>query len=266
MGLMAYCETKRVTEDEVLMVQEPAYTKTWHPMSHKKVIDATGMALREYNLSIEKKEYSLSKDGKNMFGVWTLEQMEQDDQGIRCTMGIRNSLKKQFAVGICAGNKVMVCDNMVFSGEFIEFRKHTARLDMDEMIEVATKAIIGVIQKMDILNKWHLRLKEHNLPEKDFKALTFDSMKAGAFAPRQFSNFLHAYDEENKVQNGHAGTLYAFHGAITRVMRNDSFFRIANKSKHLTRAIDDYMELKSLESGTPPGFFKRLKDKVRKEE
>lgn len=261
MALIAGNETRRVSEAEVLMVPEPGYTKTWHPMSHKKVIEATGLALQEYSLSVEKREYSLSKDGKNMFGVWTLEKMDQDDQGIRCTMGIRNSLKKQFAVGICAGNKVIVCDNMVFSGEFIEFRKHTSGLDIDEMIIIATSAVVGVIQKMDKLTQWHLRLKEHDLPDKEFKALTFDAMKMGAFPPSQFRDFLQAYNTENMFQNGHAETLYAFHGAATRIMRRDSFFTIADKSSHLTQAIDDYMELKSLELGRSEGIFKRLRRK-----
>jgi hypothetical protein len=265
MGLMG-TEAKRVYEPEVIAVPEPPYTNTWHPMSHGKVIQSVKHALEENHIKTDRREYSLSKDGKNMFGAWVLEKVNEHDQGIRWSLGMRNSLKKQFAVGICAGNNVTVCDNMIFDSEFVEFRKHTAGLDQEEMYKIATKALQGIIRKMEELTRWHLKLKEHRLTEKEFKALTFDAMKEGAFPPSQFDHFREAYDIENKIQNGHAETLYAFHGAATRIMRTDSFFAISEKSNHLTGTIDDYMEKKSTETGKPEGFFQRLRRKKKEEE
>ena len=247
----------RVSEAEVRAVPEPEFTNTWHPLSHDKVLTAIEKAVKVSQIPVIKKEYSLNKDGNNMFGVWNL---DVRDNGISWAMGIRNSLNKKFAVGVCAGTHVMVCDNLAFTGQFIEFHRHTSSLDMAELDALASRAIAGVTEKMNIFTEWHMNLKNFNLYNDVFKVLTFESMKQGVFSPSKFRKFLDCYDEEN-VQTENSESLYAFYGAVTRLMRGESLFQVQRESDKLNQVIDDYMGLHP-DQAVRAGFWKLFKDKL----
>jgi len=192
-----------------------------------------------------------------MFGVWNL---DIKSNGTTWAMGIRNSLDKKFAVGVCAGSHVLVCDNLAFTGQFIEFKRHTGSLNMDELNALASRAIAGVTKKMSIFTEWHTQLKNFDLNDKEFKVLTFEAMKQDVFVPSKFNSFLDCYKEEN-AQSSHSESLYAFHGAVTRLMRDQNLFQIQRKSDNLNRVIDDYMDIHP-EEAHKAGFWKSLKDKL----
>lgn len=247
----------RASETEVCAVPEPEFTKTWHPISHSKVLIALEAAIEAAQIPVTNKEYSLNQDGNNMFGVWSLD-VKKD--GMTWAMGIRNSMNKKFAVGICAGTNVLVCDNLAFTGQFIEFRKHTGLLDLDELNALASRAIIGVTKRMTIFTEWHTQLKNFQLDETVFKVLTFEAMKQEVFAPSKFTKFLDCYKEEND-QIEHSESLYAFHGAVTRLMRGESLFQVQRESDKLNQVIDSYMDLHP-DQAVKAGFWKLLKDKL----
>ena len=125
---------------------------------------------------------------------------------------------------------------------------------------LASRAIKGVTKKMEIFTEWHTKLKDFELEETAFKVLTFESMKRGVFAPSKFNQFLNCYKEEND-QTEHSESLYAFHGAVTRLMRGTSLFQVQRNSDTLNNVIDDYMDLNSEKAGQT-GFWKTLKDRL----
>lgn len=224
------------TEQEVRSIQEPEFTKSWHPVSHSKVIDALEIAVNGMNLEIVSKNYSLNKRGMNMFGTWRL---EQEKDGISWMIGFRNSMSKTFAIGICAGTNVIACSNMMFSGEFIEFRRHTSGVDLKELKILSEKAVSGIYNRLETLTDWHQNLKNFLLNKEKFKVLTYNAMKNGTIAPSKFEEFLECNYQELKLNNR---SLYTFHGACTRLIRKQSLFNIANKTKNLIKICDDYIK------------------------
>ena len=133
---------QRFTRNEVMAIPAPAYTKTWHPVPHKDVIESLDLVTRKAGVGVMQETYSVTNKGANMFGAWTLD-IGMDGKQVQ--MGFRNSISKQFAVGICAGTWVMVCSNMAFRGDFIEFRKHTSGLDMEELLSIGLRAFDRVV-------------------------------------------------------------------------------------------------------------------------
>lgn len=256
-NLLTDSGARRVSETEVYSVNEPEFTKTWHPVSHSKVLTVLENAVKATDITVRDKQYSLNQDGLNMFGVWNLD-IQQN--GMTWAMGIRNSLNKKFAVGVCAGSHVMVCDNLAFTGQFVEFRRHTGSLDMDELNQLAIRAIKGVTKKMHFFTEWHAQLKNFELDDTAFKVLTFESMKHQVFAPSKFRKFLDCYHEENE-QIEHSESLYAFHGAVTRLMREQSLFQVQRNSDRLNKIIDDYMDIHP-EEAHKAGFWKLLRSKL----
>ena len=223
MSLMAHCTTDYVSRNEVMAVPAPPFTETWHPVAHSDILTSfeNAMVKRANGLSVVNEQYSLSANGANMFGVWHL---DQRINGMASTIGIRNSINKSFALGVCSGTHVFVCDNMAFSGEFIEFKRHTKGLTIESLRTIFQNAVPQIIEDIENFNSWHLKLKEIDLSENDFKLLTYESFVSGVTPPSKFAEFIEAYRNEK------AQTLFGFHGAITRMLRGKPLQTISHRS------------------------------------
>jgi hypothetical protein len=225
---------KQVTEAEVRAIEAPPFTDTWHPVAHNMVIDAAELALESQGLQVIERRFELGRDGDTMFAAYKLDQVFN---GSHWELGYRNAINKAFAVGFCAGTLVTICSNLLFSGEFLEFRKHTSGLDWFELLRVAKVTMEQLVGHFDNLSKWQADLKTIDLSPAEYKVLTFDAMDTGAVAPSKFKALGQAFEAEAKL-NG--PTLYAFHGAGTRVMRENGLFTIAEKSKALNKVVDNH--------------------------
>lgn len=227
--------TNRVTEAEVIAVPQPEFTRSWRPVSHATVIDILGKAVKETGMEVVNKEYSITTNGNNMFGAWTLSNGNDD---AAWSIGLRNSMQKTFAVGICAGTRVFVCDNLCFSGDFVEFRRHTSGLTIEALEALSFRAMGKTIDKMSELEGFMSRLHRFELPDLERKILTFEAMEKGVFPPSKFEAFAGAWMEERDL---HGNTLYAFYGAGTRVMRGSSLFTVSDRSAALNNLCRGYM-------------------------
>jgi len=177
-------------------------------------------------------------DHHNIFGTWVL---DVEKNGKQVAIGFRNSIAKLFAVGICSGVNVIACSNMQFRGDaFIEFRKHTSRIDYDELLEIEDRAIDRAIDQSTKLIKWQDSLRKFKLEEPEFKQITYDAMDSGILAPNHFKAFQDAYADELELTKVKNGTLYEFHGAITRMNRNLNLFTILNRTTNLYNLCNTY--------------------------
>lgn len=224
---------ERFSRNEVMAIPAPEYTKTWHPVPHGEVIKSLDLVVKAKGVGVMSETYSVTNKGANMFGAWTL---DIGVGGKQVQMGFRNSTDKSFAVGICAGTWVMVCSNMQFRGEFIEFRKHTSGLDIEVLNEVSLRAFDRVVTDGQALIEWQNQLNDYPITGDRFKCLTFDAMKEGIFGANHFNSFLSAYGEEMELSR--KASLYEFHGAATRMIRNINLFSINDR----TRGLDNLMD------------------------
>lgn len=225
---------KAATEAEVRAVVAPPFTDTWHPVAHGQVMDAVELSLADVGLDVISRRFELGRDGDTVFASYKL---DQKFNGSHWQLGWRNAINKAFAVGFCAGTLVTVCANLMFSGKFLEFRKHTSGLDWFELLRVAKVTMGQLVGHFDNLSKWQADLKTITLSPAEYKVLTYDAMVQGAVAPSKFKAFNEAYSVESGL-NG--PSLYSFHGAGTRVMRENGLFTIADKSKALNKVVDDH--------------------------
>ena len=188
---------RRVEEAEVIAVPEPEFTKTWHPVGHGKIIEAMSLAVAEHGIQVVSKDYSLTQNGMDVFASWTLDQGPDDAPW---SMGMRNSMQKFFVIGICAGLRITVCSNLSFDGEFLEFRKHTSRLDMDELIRISRNAVTNMTVRLKDYSDWQEGLRDVTLPEDHFKVLTHNAMvgdmEERVLPPSKFIEFLTCYKQE----------------------------------------------------------------------
>mgnify|MGYP001767046176 FL=1 len=180
----------------------------------------------------------MKNHGNNIFGTWVLDIIKS---GQNLMVGLRNSISKNFAVGICAGTRVIACSNMMFKGDFIEFRKHTAGITYEELLQIENRAIDEVIIQGNQTIKWHEGLRKYKLDKPEFKQITYDAMEQGILAPNHFNKFVEAHNMELELSKSKNGTIYEFHGAITRMNRELNLFTIDSRTRDLCTLCEAYM-------------------------
>ena len=138
MGLLMQ-EGQFVSRDEVAKVETPEGTASWKPVPHIDVIDAVSAVIDAHKWEITNERFGLASDGRKLFGVMTINRTSCPEW-TRC-IGLRNSHDKSFAVGLTAGISVLVCSNLAFGGSTVIRRKHTSRLELAELVEIAVREL-----------------------------------------------------------------------------------------------------------------------------
>lgn len=229
-GLIAHRDTRRAPMADVMAVPTPDRTKTWGVIGHGELITTLTEAITGAGHDIVKSEFSLSKDGGKMFGAFTL---DHKTSRLAWMIGVRNSINKTLGVGITAGTRVFVCDNLAFSGEFIRFRKHTGRLDSDEIKELSIDAVSQIETKLLGFQSWQESLDNHHLTRQDAEALTFRAVDKDVVSGGRFGAFFDLFFKQVNKENDakYEMTLGGFHGAATQLWNHHSL--IGTGQRHL---------------------------------
>jgi len=230
----------KATFNEVTAIPAPAFTPSWHPFSHGDTVRAMYEAADLNDLAIVHEHYDLTARGNNLFATFSVRHTgsDHDPADYDLQLGFRNSINKSFAFGIVTGLRVIVCSNLSFSGEFLNFRKHTGGLDLTELFYFAARAVSQSKEKMSRLANWQDRLKNYTLLPDELKCLTYNALTTGAITPSKFTKWQDNLAKEQKL-NG--PTLYSWHGAGTRTCRENSLSSIAIKTSLLNQHADDYL-------------------------
>jgi len=224
---------KRTTEEAVCAVEQPDFTETWHPYAHSVVVDVLSKAMLHEGLVTVKREYSLSEDRTNMFGVWEVKGTETEE--VRLAIGFRNSTSKQMAWAIGVGERVFVCSNLIFRAKFIEMHKHTAGLSEEVMVNMARKAIYQIVNTgFEELKVWHEELKGYSLTEEHSSMFMVRALRRRIIRPAKFKKFIELYDSTS-----YSATLHGLHGAMTEMVRDDKLYINERRNRDISRFIDE---------------------------
>src|SRR5215211_1725982 len=130
--LMTHVGARKVTRQELSVVPTPPATDTFKPIAHAALIDELEGSLAFRHIKIARDEYAVSPDGMKLFGLLEL---NAEYEGVRFAIGLRNANDKSMRLGMVAGYRVFVCDNMAFAGDFQPMlAKHSKHLDLIESV------------------------------------------------------------------------------------------------------------------------------------
>ena len=139
MGLCMSGGGQIVDRQTVALVDTPIGTESWKPVPHIEVIEAVTQVVKAHKWEITEEQFGLARDGQKLFGVMKINKTSSMDW-TRC-IGLRNSHDKSFSVGLTAGISVMVCSNMAFGGTTIIKRRHTSRIELAQLVDVAVNEL-----------------------------------------------------------------------------------------------------------------------------
>lgn len=113
--LMAHRGANKISREELALINTPEATDTFRPIPHHELINTLTETLSFRHIQVVKEEYAVSPEGGKMFGLLELDATFLD---CRFSIGVRNAHDKSMRLGLVAGYRVFVCDNMAFQGEF----------------------------------------------------------------------------------------------------------------------------------------------------
>lgn len=94
-------------------------------------------------MHVKQERFAVTEDGMKMFGTFDI---RSDLANIDLSIGIRNSHNKTMSLGMVAGYRVVVCSNMMFSGDFEPiFRKHTSGLYLRDVLIIGLEKMVKLI-------------------------------------------------------------------------------------------------------------------------
>jgi hypothetical protein len=126
--------TAKLTRLQLAAVPTPLGTVTHRPVPHAEVVEALVETLSFRHIGVVAEEYAVSKDGMKMFGVLDL---DTGTPGCRFSIGVRNSHDRSMRLAAVVGVRVLVCENMAFSGDFQPvLAKHSKHFSLQNALSI----------------------------------------------------------------------------------------------------------------------------------
>jgi len=202
-----------VSRSELNAITPPPATRTWKPIAHSELIDVLEQELGRRSLDIREEAFAIQQSGSILFGVLDLHWRQTEE--FAAAIGIRTANNQLFSIQLAIGFRILVCDNLAFSGDFIALRrKHTSRLNVrDEMERALDRYQEGILHLEGDIS----RLKEREISDEEAKLKIFDVFHQGIMPLRFFPEVSHPYFTPKDNTNGGPvpRTLWTLHNMCT---------------------------------------------------
>ena len=169
----------------------PEPTESHVPIPHHSVVEMVRYALGFYRHELLEEHHAITLDGLNYFGVLSLRSPYGDYTDM---VGLRNSHKKQFPIGIAIGSRVFVSDNLAFNADHLIRRKHTANAKRD-----LPGLVAGVIEPLGEARRAQAetfgRYKALELPDSIADQAIMTLYREGVINVTRIADVLRAYEE-----------------------------------------------------------------------
>jgi len=118
MKLMYSNEDVLMTADQLAAVPTPAPLGRFHqPVGFGDYLELVKHRLDRSGIRVLHEEYVTEKDRQTFFGMMQIDLEGFSIDGVELTLGIRGSHNQKVPRGICLGNRVIVCSNLMFNGD-----------------------------------------------------------------------------------------------------------------------------------------------------
>jgi hypothetical protein len=207
--LIAY--DRKLTREELLLVPTPPGTDTHRPIPHGEIAKALIETLGFRHISVVNDEYALSKDGNDMFGVMEL---DQQMDGARFALGIRNSNAKRFRFSITVGYRVFVCQNLAFRGDFEPvLARHSKHFSLQNALSIGIDDMQRNFAPMvEGVNRW----RETQLSDVSAKLIIYRAfVEAELEVPRHLDRKVHDLYFDPQHEDFRPRTMWSLSNAFT---------------------------------------------------
>jgi hypothetical protein len=180
--LLTHRGSIRVTREHLAQFDPPQGTDTWKPVKHAELVDALHEELTRRGLQVRREQYAVQKQGTMLFGTLDLDWQATGEYA--AAIGLRTANDKSMSIQLAIGLRIVVCDNLCFSGDLIALkRRHTARLDLPlELAGALDRYQEGVLRLHDGVEL----LKDTPISIEQAKVLVYDVFRQRLVPVRLF--------------------------------------------------------------------------------
>ena len=235
--------TRAVTVKELAKIKTPKATETWKPTPHVEFPEMiSDMVVKNGWKFIEPENpftLTVTKDNAKLFGVTKIiipgMVMDEDYQ---LAIGFRNSHDKTLARRIAVGANVIVCSNLMITGDIQVRRIHSINNSTLEAIEAAFEMIPKAAKQ---LFGWMDNLRTLKISTEAGVAFLADAVEAKALPIPDFmtarESFLKACEQNNPAIK-YGNTLWAAYQAVTEQYRDRSLRTNQIFSQNLNKLVE----------------------------
>jgi hypothetical protein len=216
MSLVVHAGGREVTRDDLALVELPPATDSYSPVPHERLAETLLTIGRDIlkGFALEKEQYALARDGKQMFGVLSF---RIDSAELGLSIGFRNSYDKSMAIGIAIGASVFVCDNLALTGDITVLKKHTMNV-WASLEDTAIQTLYRSRKNFEKVVADAAALKEREIGDDDAFRLIGLLFGRGVLSPRQLPavkyEWLLPSHEEFRPR-----TAWSFYNACTEALK-----------------------------------------------
>jgi hypothetical protein len=206
---------RKIGREELMLIPTPAGTATHRPVPHGEVIQALVETLGFRHIGIHKDEYAVSKDGMKMFGLLEL---DNGFHGCRFALGVRNAHDKSMRLAMTVGYRVMVCENMAFSGDFHPvLAKHTANFNLVDALAVGVDQMQRNFKPMvEQVDCW----RQQQLSDVTAKLFIYEAfIEATLDTPHHLDRVVHDLYFNPQVEEFQPRTMWSLSNAFTSAFK-----------------------------------------------
>ena len=179
------------------------------------MVDALIETLGFRHIAIHRDEYAVSKDGMKMFGIMEL---ETTFSGCRFAVGIRNAHDKSMRLALTVGYRVLVCQNMAFSGDFTPLlAKHSKHFKMTDALSIGVDAMARNFTPMvEAVSRW----RESVITDVAAKMVIYQAfIEGGLEVPKNLARSVHDLYFDPKTEEFQPRSMWSLSNAFTSAFK-----------------------------------------------
>jgi len=239
-GLCLHCGGNEVERDRLTLVPTPEATETWFPIPHAALLSQVEDKLKRTGLQIVNQAHALGHEGNRYFGLLEVRTGTNPDD-FSLVIGVRNSHDMSFPAGLVLGSRVLVCDNLSFSGEIRIARKHTKFIERDlpQLVEVAVGRLADQRQKQEVR---FLTYKQSELSDQDAHDLVIRALDAQVIPATKIPHVLTEWRDPRYPEFREGKTAWRWFNAVTEVLKG-GLDRLPRRTQALHGILDGHCGL-----------------------
>lgn len=151
----------RIPKRRLFAVPLPKETRTYKPVSHKSLAQATLKGIKDAGFKVDVQEYYSAREGAVATARYTIKDIADEDMQLE--IGWQNSYDKTMSLKFAIGTRIFICANGCVSGNFGSFaKKHMADVktfapeEMKEAIKKAGEAFSAIKAEKDTMKSLYI--------------------------------------------------------------------------------------------------------------
>ena len=200
-------------------IETPSRLGRWMPIPHAELANAAVARASANGLQIASEEWGVSrKGGQRLYGVLNFkpDSSIKLPEGVGLSMGLRSSIDKSVAIGVCSGAKVFVCDNGMMVGDFAIHKLHTTGFRLNHELDRAFARCREQASGIDAMTN---RLKSRILTDSDAKVMLFDAFFEKRVMPFTYlKDVAHEYFEP-KHEEFRGRNMWSWYNSVTEILK-----------------------------------------------